>query len=175
MTGFIKSIITVAALAFASVSIAAPITYQGDLTGAGLVESQLETEHWWRFSATAGDIVTITARRMEAALDPALYLYSGVSSDVKGLTFLGFRDDTIAAGVAGGPFADPQFTNYNIAATGDYSLRVYSFVSYDAGQDGLYDYSIEVANSTASVTEPATFGIMALSLMGLVGLRRKFA
>lgn len=179
MTKLIKIIVSLAALAVASVGVAAPISYQGDLTSTGLVESKVEKEAWWTFSANAGDILTITVRRLEAALDPALVLYSGVSSNINDLTFLGYRDDNLDAGVAGGPFGDPQFSNFGITETGEYSLRLFSFVSLDAGQDGLFDYSINVENSTAltsaSVSEPATFGIMALSMMGLMGLRRKLA
>lgn len=172
MKNLVKNLVGISALAIGSIGTAAPIVYQGDLTNVGTVQSTLQTDAWWRFSASAGDIITVTARRLEAALDPAMYLFAGVANDSNLLSMLAFGDDEIAAE---GPYGDPMISDYAISQTGDYSIRVMSYFSGYAGADNAYSYSVSLVNSNAAnVTEPATMSILALSLLGFIGFRRKF-
>lgn len=173
MAQFIKLLATASVLLLSSISNAAPISYQGDLTLAGTVNSTLEKSHWWFFSANAGDQVTIQANRREIEMDPAFVLYQGKSSDDLNLTSLAIADDEIDVA---GPYGDPKLV-YDITATGDYSIRIFSFFSW-ASNDNLYDYSISVVGSSAdpyAVSEPAALGILALAAFGAIGVRRRFA
>lgn len=171
-----------AALLASSLSLSAPITYQGDLTGGGIENGTLESVDWWRFSASAGDVVTITANRRENTLDPYMAFFFG-ADDTDNLSLLRTGDDEIDAI---GPFGDPQIADWSIANDGEYSVAISTFFSGDPGDDGVYDYTIALETSanpntgddvgdkpSANVSEPATLGMFALSALGLFGLRRK--
>ena len=163
-------------LLVASVSFAGPIHYQATLAGDTYLESSMKKKHWYQFSGQAGDVITITLRRLEAALDPAFTLFFGADRR-KSLEFVAFADDEIAplSGLEG-PWADAQLLNFTLAETGDYSLKVFSFISGRPGNDRKYDYSLEVSglsSQQSSVAEPALFGLFALSLGALVVARRK--
>src|SRR4029077_19381093 len=93
---------------------ALPITYNtlhNDVTASAALKPKqwifwAATLDYWRFYGDAGDTVTITGRRLDAALDPAFYLFRGEYADtlqVAGLIQhgqqIGFADDELPANV----------------------------------------------------------------------------
>lgn len=169
-TGFLGALLSgvvLAGLALSGAARADLIPYEGVLTldnpDFGQVEPGSDFGDWWFFTATAGERITITGRRLEAALDPAFDLYFGFG-DTDLLEFVGFADDELPPFIAPGPFGDPQLT-FTAAQTGTYSIHLWSFASDDPGPDGFYDYLI--ALTPAPVPEPAMFGLFGAGLAGL--------
>lgn len=151
-----------------------PILYDGSLDDHALhfgsIADPFESgSDWWLFSGHAGDIITLTANRLSADLDPAFYVYFGIQTDTSTLPgFIAFGDDEIPE-LPGfeGPFADPQLSGFILPFTGFYTVAVWDFLS---GSAGPHAYQIQLRGNVA-VPEPITMAWLGLLLL-LVSLRR---
>jgi len=181
-----KKIITslfIGACLFATAANAAPISAQAHLSSSLTTTSSLSSNHWYTFSAQAGDLVSITVNRLEKQFDPALALFSGlVTDEYSSLSLVAFADDNIAE-LDGyrGPFADPKIAGYEVENAGDFSFNIFSFLSGES-VDGLFDYQLtfditshDGETSSVTVSEPATFGVFGLAMAGFIGIRRRLA
>ena len=178
-----------AVLAAASAcSWAAAVVYEGVLVPSAPVTGSVGGFSWflddgsgvdyWRFSGTAGQTVTFDVNRLNGNLDPALSLYSGITSadtslfsasgNWGGLTFLGSLDDEHAAFVTPGPGGDP-FGSFVLASTGNYTVAVGGFNSTDAG---AYPYRLTMSLA-APIPEPSVWAMFGVGLAGLGWLRRR--
>ena len=153
---------------------AAPITYEGALlsgvTQTGSISDPIDTgSDFWRFSASAGDVISLTVNRIDYNLDPAMNLYSGLFANTNDLTAsIASGDDEIAHP---GPYGDPRIANFNIATAGDYTVRVWDFLS---GSGAPFDYSITLRGaSSANVPEPGVASLLGLGIAGLLLSRRR--
>jgi len=170
-----------ASLACVATAQAAPMQYTSTLEGPSTtIQSSLAKESFFKFNGTAGDSVTITVNRLEAAFDPAFLLYSG-ADEKHNLDFLAFADDELAP-ATNGQFGDAQLLDFVLPETGSYSLLVFSFLSLNAGADGVYDFSLSISgltgNSTtpdtsAEVSEPLSALLFGLGFCGFMGARAK--
>jgi len=173
-----------------------PITYDGTLvsgvTDTGELEggsvSDATQADYWRFWATAGDSVTVITRRIDSALDPSQWVFTGLFSDTTdaGLTggdnifsgtesaFIDFGDDELPPATGSGPFGDPQ-SIFTAASTGWYTVAVTSFLSGGLPtDDGDYDYEITVRGNTGSpVPEPTFLALLACGACGVALSRRR--
>ncbi len=163
-------VIATAAFAFCTViqsASALPITYNtlhNDVTASAALKPKqwifwAATLDYWRFYGDAGDTVTITGRRLDAALDPAFYLFRGeyaatlhVAGLIQNKQELAFADDELKANVEAPrnkvtPGGDPQLI-FKLPETGAYTV---GFGSYSAGTvvdaDGVYQYDLTVSGS----------------------------
>ncbi len=149
---------------------AVSIVYEGELFDGvmeyGSIEDPFETgSDWWYFNANAGDIVTLTVNRLDANLDPAMYLYSGLQTDTQTLPpILASADDNLPE-LPGyeGPFADPQISGFVIPTTDIYSVAVWDFLS---GDGAPFDYQI-MLNGANPIPEPPAIAFLLLGLAGL--------
>ena len=162
---------------------AAPITYVGELFDGDVVMGDVPIwsigypEQWdyYSFYATAGDVPTIHADRLTSAMDPAMTLFLGTTTDSDGLdawgstqpgmTWLAWADDNngITHGV-GGPWADPIITGYALPSTGYYTIAVYDFAGTGQGCP-LYDLHID---GISSIPAPGAILLAGIGA-GLVG------
>lgn len=69
------------------------------------------------FAGQAGQVIDIAVRRTKPAMDPIMFLYS--PSDV----LLAMQDDNVDD-CCGGPFGDPQLSNFMLPETGLYRIQV---------------------------------------------------
>jgi Bacterial pre-peptidase C-terminal domain/PEP-CTERM motif len=178
---------TVFAAATAAVN-AAPIAYEGVLvpgvadTGSvggfsWFLEEGAQVDYW-RFSGVAGEIVTLSVNRLNGNLDPALSLYSGITSaDTSlfsasgswgGLTFIGSLDDEHPAFLTPGPGGDP-FGSFTLPSAGNYTVAIGGSTSTDAGS---YPYRVTLTAVTP-VPEPETWATLGLGLAALGFLRQR--
>lgn len=166
---------------------AAPIAYEGvlvpgvpDTGSVGGFSWFLETGaqvDFWRFSGVAGEVVTLSVNRLNGNLDPALSLYSGITSadtslfsasgNWGGLTFIGSLDDEHPAFLTPGPGGDP-FGTFVLSSSGNYTVAIGGSTSTDAGS---YPYRVTLT-AVAPVPEPETWVTLALGLAVLGYLRR---
>ncbi len=172
-----KKIIFMFCCLFISSANAVPITYEGELfdgvTSFGSISDPFDTgSDWWFFDAEVGDVVTVTVNRLDANLDPALFLYAGLQSDTSTLTgFLAGADDDIAE-LPGfeGPFLDPQLLDFTITSADFYTVVVWDFASSIGAP---FDYQITLTGANpSSIPEPASLALIGLGLAG-IGFSRK--
>ncbi len=135
-------------------NLSAPGTATGSVAQAGFYNSA-DPAHsdFWYVQLEAGTQVTIQVDRIEAALDPALFVIQGSVDDPLATFgtsidfgseagFIGFADDEIPR--SDGPFGDPLFT-FIVPETGIYTLIVTNYLSGgDHGGDFEFDYQITV-------------------------------
>jgi hypothetical protein len=185
-----RNILAGTVLAVATVAVnAAPIVYEGVLvpgvadTGTvGGFSWFLETGaqvDFWRFSAVAGQTITLDVNRLNGNLDPGLSLYSGMttadtslfsaSGNWGGLTFIGSLDDEHPAFLTPGPGGDP-FGSFVLPGTGNYTVAIGGSTSTDAGS---YPYRVTLTTAVAAVPEPETWAMLGLGLAALGFVRRR--
>ena len=125
----------------------------GSVAQAGFYNSaNPDHSDFWYVQLEAGTVVTIQVDRIEAALDPALFVFQGAIDDPldhfgtsidfgSEAGYIGFADDEIPHA---GPFGDPLFT-FTVPETGLYTLIVTNYLSGgDHGGDFEFDYQISV-------------------------------
>lgn len=125
----------------------------GSVAQAGFYNSaNPDHSDFWYVNLEAGTVVTIRVDRIEAALDPALFVFQGAIDDPLDYFgtsidfgsedgYIGFADDQIPHP---GPFGDPLFT-FTVPETGLYTLIVTNYLSGgDHGGDFEFDYQISV-------------------------------
>jgi hypothetical protein len=141
------------------------------------------TLQFWSFTGTAGKLVTITGRRLNNNLDPALALYRGTltpgldSSTTfidpfgswDGLTFIGGADDEIPTP---GPFGDPRLVTFLPAFSGIYTIMIGGAASDctavppptfpDGCPQNGFPYSLQV-----QVPEPSTLPLILIAFAGV--------
>lgn len=128
-----------------------PILYNDDLVNTpfthgdgiqGTTEyrniNDASTWEYYRFCGNAGDVVTIQVDRTTSAMDPALMVAEGTTTDSTGIyapytcgpdmTWLGWADDNngIPHGV-GGLYWDP-WIQLTLPSTGEYTLMVFDYI-----------------------------------------------
>ncbi len=191
----LRRLVTIAALAGATSAHAVPIVYEGTLTPGVTVGGFIQdpalagspSDDFWSFSGNQGDVITLRVNRLNAALDPAITLYSGVGNDTSLLTELGGADDNLAE-LPGfeGPFSDPVLT-FTLGGTGQYTVQVWDFASGEQIPGGFcYQITLNGAPSGpvfdcsggGRVPVPGSLpllglGIAALAATGVRGLRRR--
>lgn len=163
---------------------AAEVVYAGDLTPAAQTGSAggyswfLDDGagvEFWRLFASAGSAITLRVDRLEAGFDPALSIYSGLTTadtseflsygDWGGLSYIDYLDDENPAFVAPGPAGDP-YGSFVAPVTGFYTVVVGGSLSMD---NGPYAYSI------SAVPEPQTALMLGLGIAVVSLLRRRTA
>ena len=120
------------------------VVYNGELTNtgfgvgdglAGITASanigDPSTWEFYSFCGVAGDALVIEVHRTTSAMDPAMELHFGTTTDhdtLSGLSFVAAADDNngIPHGV-GGIFADPRIA-ISLPFSGEYTLIVYDFI-----------------------------------------------
>ena len=161
---------------------AAEVVYAGDLTPAeqtGLAGGYSwffddgAGVEFWRLFATAGSTVTLQVNRLDADFDPALSIYSGLTTadtsefisygDWGGLSYIDYLDDENPAFVSPGPAGDP-YGSFVAPVTGYYTIAVGGSLSV---AEGPYSYSI------SAVPEPETALMLGLGLAVVSLLRRR--
>ena len=170
-----------------------PISYDGALpNGGGTVPGAIgagdyddaRTADYWRFWATAGDNVTVLVERVDSALDPSQWIYSGLYSDTTDpllagpdhmfdatSTFIDVADDEMSDP---GPVGDPRAA-FIAPLTGWYTVAVTEFLSGGLPtDDGDYDYEITVRGNTGSpVPEPTLLALLICGACGVTLSRRR--
>jgi len=174
---------------------AAPITYGGDLTGGTLFtggpanpSDHISPSLWnvgnlWTLSVNAGDVVTVTARRL-SDFDPIMGIWNGLESDTTAYTYydlnstntqsIGVWDDNLPntfGGTAG--YGDPQAT-FTAALTGIYTVGIFGL----GGTANNQIYSIQATGATgdpyiSAVPLPPSAILFGTALLGIAGLRRR--
>ena len=189
-----------AGLLGAGAASAVPITYAGDLTGGALLSSNEldvddpnDTSLWsvgnlWTLSVVAGDVITVTARRL-TDIDLILTIWDGLENDTmnyigrgaygnaSSTNYVTMGDDELPANVPGpaGGFGDPQ-ASFTAATTGIYTVGVFG-LDGAAGVD--HSYTVQAAGATGPavgvVPLPAGLPLLFAGLagLGLIARRRK--
>ena len=131
-----------------------PVFFDGFLQSPGNSGhvSSASSQNWvpgeadfWGIYLSAGESVTIEARRQEEDFDPKLLFRQGIVTDANTLSGQPpDADDEIQPpiGFPGGPFGDPRY-EFTAAQSGFYTVVIDSFSSGpDDGGDGLFAYDI---------------------------------
>lgn len=172
-----------------------PVSYDGTLLPNSSASGELPPTStvadatqadYWRFWATAGDLVTVYVERADGELDPAQFVYSGIYVDTTdpGLTNDGFLlgtgsnmidfGDDERPGALPGPYGDPESV-FIAPVTGWYTVAVTSFISDPVPPDGDYDYTISVKGNTgySPNPEPGTMILLSGALAAAGAWRRR--
>lgn len=105
---------------------------------------------FYQFEGTAGDVITLTARRLTGDLDPTLTLLDAASQPLPG----GFNDDVPSDALSDqGVASRDSVLTYTLPATGRYGVAVTRFGVRDGTTTGDFALSLSVADAP-SVTAP---------------------
>lgn len=144
------------------------ITYAGELcdgvpvTGTAQAGGNASAELWeyYSFFGTAGDTVTVFARRTGTCeMDPAFYLCTGIGTDTDSLgTELGlweFADDEVYT--CGACHADAQLSDYVLPSTGMYTVALFS--NQSCGSNLTYELTVTGIGSCTIVIDGCDTGV----------------
>jgi hypothetical protein len=168
---------------------ASPITYQGTLISGVPVSGSVSGDGWgnedasgiafWRFSANAGDSVTIQANHSAATpgLDLVFSLYFGTTTADESEFISDAQFGTAATGILqyltfddeSGGNSDPLLTDYVLPFGGFYTIALGGFFG-DAGNYQL----VSTVTSAAAVPLPGTVLLVGAALLGLGWSRSKY-
>jgi len=142
-------------------------------------QNEPDGANYYRFHATAGNVITITGRRQVGHYDMSFWVLSGVyaDTDVFGTSitpadaiFSDFGDDELPPLFAG-PFGDPR-SIFVAPFTGDYTVAVTNYLSGVGGPPNPFSLVAEGIDN-AAVPEPGTLILLGSGLTGLVMRRRR--
>jgi hypothetical protein len=184
----------VAAAGLGGVAHAVPITYEGLLvafetrtdsiptTGNFDSPSSDVSDYWGFIPQESAPRWDIAAFRLEAAFDPALWVFEGFFDDTTDFAggfsseidegdpgFLAFADDELAPSLPG-PFGDPR-ARVDLQAGTFYTFIVTNFASGDDDGDGVFPYRIRVVPIPVPAALPLL--VTAFGLMGYLGYWRR--
>ena len=162
---------------------AVPIVYEGTLTPGvtvgGFINDPSQTgspnDDFWQFSGNQGDQISLVVNRLNADLDPAMFLYEGTGTDTDLLNQIATGDDNIGE-LPGfeGPFSDPLIS-ITLPSTGSYTAQVWDFLSGPQIPGG-FCYQITLNGRPTSQVfdcnqgEVPVPGVLSLLALGLAGL-----
>lgn len=179
------AIVALALLGSAGVR-AAPVVYDGTLglgvpvagstTGFSYFLDEGANINFWEIALTKGEVISISATRLNQNLNPAFDFYSGIttadtSAFVDGTSWGGMTllasaiDDVPPPSPGTGPGGDPFLYHFVVPTTGLYTVAVGGFLSSD---DGFYPYRLQ------AIPTPATVPLLLIGLLGLIWTRRQF-
>jgi hypothetical protein len=123
---------------------------------------------WWSLLVNAGDVVTVTARRLDdtdliaTAFDGA----NGAGNQV------GSGDDQLPSFSGLGDYGDPQFT-FTALTAGEYSVGVFEWGTGNA-EDLARNYFVSAVGATTNnVPEPGSIALLGLGLFGIAASRKR--
>ena len=162
MKPFSKIIAT--ALILAGFNTAAQAVILGNLNDGAVHVGSVAGD--WSLFANAGDIITVTARRLEPVDIWSFATYGSVGDQSQAFVW---GDDQLSPFV-GGPWGDPQYT-FTAAVTGPITITVDRCCSQIGG---ALAYNVQATGSTAHIPEGgATLAVLGLTLTAMAGARRK--